>query len=69
MNFVAGSLLEKKKGLNFDVFNEVISDYDTDGDFKLSHEEFQNIVLPAANEEIRKYALKRSKSAKYKQDN
>lgn len=36
---------------------EIISEYDTDGDFELSFQEFQNLVLPMANEQIRKMAL------------
>ena len=41
---------------------EVISEYDTDGDFSLNFQEFCNLVLPMANEQIRKYGLKVKKS-------
>ena len=39
---------------------EIISEYDTDADQKLSLEEFQNMVLPAANEAIRSFVLQGS---------
>lgn len=40
MKYAEDTTATFKKKLKFDVFNELVSDYDTDGDFKLSLEEF-----------------------------
>ena len=47
------------KGITPAECREIISEFDTDADGSLCYKEFINICLPAANEHVRKLALRR----------
>ena len=47
------------KGITPAECQEIISEFDTDADGCLSYKEFINLCLPAANERVRKQALRR----------